>query len=252
MKFYLCELEAKDSLLRIALESSTSLGISDRFVPSALRVEFAGYCLHGGTLYPIVTHAHLAEPVLKFFVVYKGFAFGVTRVLDEVEREPIPVSLSVENDLGGQLTPISRYTGVIPYEQGEYYYVYNLNSVEVPRDATLSVSEDFSPSTPVSASQTFIVLGNRYAVSKDKVRTILPATLMTPFKTDEYDGFVDYGRILPVISVDGGNYVVVMENLAYRTTKVFHVSGKVLRQGTEETGVKEFVETADGVFEVLG
>ena len=94
----------------------------------------------------------------------------------------------------------------------------------------------------------FIVIGDVYALTKGSVKAILSSEFVTKFRVDNYDGFIDYGKIIPVVNLDDGNHVVVLENIAYRTSKVLQMSGKILIQ---ETTKEKYLETAEGTYKIL-
>lgn len=254
MRFFLCEIEhAKGSHL-LALPTKNFLGVSATFVPAPDGERAFGFAEYEERLYPVVTHADLEKPIFKYFAVYQNFAFGVTRILAEVESTPTPLTkTSPHESLASTgcdeiLREVSHYTGIIVHE-GQVYYVYNFSNVKVPNDAIVEkvllrkVTEQYT-----DTGGDFIVLGGKYAVRKDRVKTILSANLVTPFKTEEFDGFIDYERVIPVKNLDTGDYVVVLENVAYRTGKVYVVSGTVLEH--PEKGEK-ILETDAGVFKIV-
>jgi len=50
------------------------------------------------------------------------------------------------------------------------------------------------------------------------------------------------------VNLDDGNHVVVLENIAYRTSKVLQMFGKILIQ---ETTKEKYLETAEGTYKIL-
>lgn len=254
MRFFLCEIEHKGGVHCLALPSSELIGVSTLFVPAPQGERVFGFAEYEGRLYPIVTHAELEMPVFKYFAIYQKFAFGVTRILAEVESTPTPLTEKLFSEAlqdsrsEDVLKDVSHYSGIVVHE-GQIYYVYNFTNLRPPVNANV-VRARFSQKVEERQESigNFILLGEKYAVRKDQVKTILSANLMTPFKVDQFDGFIDYGRIIPVISLDNGEHVVVLENIAYRTGKIQLANGVVLEH--PEKGEK-VLETDMGTFKII-
>ncbi|HOK34006.1 MAG TPA: hypothetical protein PLM28_05255, partial [Fervidobacterium sp.] len=128
------------------------------------------------------------------------------------------------------------------------YYVYNIYNVHLPVDAKVQKREERVEAIKKDAMEEFIVIGDAYALTKGSVKAILSSEFVTKFKVDNYDGFIDYGKIIPVVNLDDGNHVVVLENIAYRTSKVLQMFGKILIQ---ETTKEKYLETAEGTYKIL-
>jgi len=247
VNFYICEIEHDKGNIQIALQKSEILGISDKFYPGPFEKNSFGFSLYGEYLYPVVTHSDLVSPIFKYFLIFPGFAFGVTRILQEIDGTPIPLSPDISSNEEIGFGKLSEYIGAIIIED-KPCYVYNTHNIQLPSNAVIKKNQEKAEKLKKETLGDFIVIGNTYALRKEAVKTILSAEFVTPFKIDNYDGFIDYGRIIPVINLDDGNHVVVLEDIAYRTGKVFQMSGNIL---TQETTKEEYLETLEGSYKIL-
>lgn len=247
MKFYVCEIEHEKGTVQIALSKSKITGISDQFFPGPVEGNVIGFSLYDGYLYPVVTHANIVGPIFKYFLIFPKFAFGVTRIVQEIEGTPTPLSPNIDADNNIGFEKLSEYTGAVIIED-KPYYVYNIYNVHLPVDARIQKREEKVETIKKDVTEGFVVIGNKYALTKSSVKAILSAEFVTPFKVDNYDGFIDYGKIIPVVNLDDGNHVVVLENIAYRTSKVLQMSGNILLQQTTN---EKYLETAEGTYKIL-
>ncbi|MFN3691493.1 MAG: hypothetical protein ACK4R7_01250, partial [Fervidobacterium sp.] len=137
MKFYLCEIEHTEfsdvEKIKIALQKDEILGITVKFHPGPEDSSIFGFAQYGNYLYPVVTHRKLKNPRFKYFLVFPKYAFAVTRIVQEVETDPIPIATDLDLSKDPQFEEISEYTGLIKLDNDEYY-VYNLNSAAFPKD----------------------------------------------------------------------------------------------------------------------
>jgi len=179
-------------------------------------------------------------------LIFPRFAFGVTRIVQEIQGNPTPLSPDVDLN-SNDFEKLSEYTGAVIIED-KPYYVYNIYNVHLPVDAKVQKREERAEAIKKDAMEEFIVIGDVYALTKGSVKAILSSEFVTKFKVDNYDGFIDYGKIIPVVNLDDGNHVVVLENIAYRTSKVLQMSGKILIQ---ETTKEKYLETAEGTYKIL-
>ena len=246
MEFYVCEIEHENGIIQVALSKSEIVGISDKFLPSPVEKGVLGFSLYGGYLYPVVTHSNIVGPIFKYFLIFPRFAFGVTRVVQEIQGKPTPLSPDIDLN-SNEFEKLSEYTGAVIIED-KPYYVYNIYNVHLPVDAKVQKREERVEAIKKDAMEEFIVIGDAYALTKDSVKAILSSEFVTKFKVDNYDGFIDYGKIIPVVNLDDGNHVVVLENIAYRTSKVLQMFGKILIQ---ETTKEKYLETAEGTYKIL-
>lgn len=248
MKFYICEIEHEKGTVNIAIQKSEVMGISTKFYHGPNPEEIFGFSKYGEYLYPVVTHSRLVNPVLKYFLVLPKYAFGVTRIIEEVDTEIVPITPGVETAISSKFEAIEEYTGIIQVSN-EIYYVYNIYNVEIPSSAKVVSSEHTSNKIEKAGeSANFLIIGEKYAIKKEAVKTILRSDLVTPYKFHGTDGFIDYKKILPVKALDDGYFVVVLENEAYRTGKIRLTSGKILLH--ESTG-KHLLETESGTYEFI-
>jgi len=246
MDFYVCEIEHENGSIQVALSKSEVIGISDKFLPGPVEKGAFGFSLYGGYLYPVVTHSNIVGPVFKYFLIFPRFAFGVTRIVQEIQGNPTPLSPDVDLN-SNDFEKLSEYTGAVIIED-KPYYVYNIYNVHLPVDAKVQKREERAEAIKKDAMEEFIVIGDVYALTKGSVKAILSSEFVTKFKVDNYDGFIDYGKIIPVVNLDDGNHVVVLENIAYRTSKVLQMFGKILIQ---ETTKEKYLETAEGTYKIL-
>ncbi|HOA17501.1 MAG TPA: hypothetical protein PKI47_06260 [Fervidobacterium sp.] len=246
MEFYVCEIEHENGIIQVALSKSEIVGISDKFLPSPVEKGVLGFSLYGGYLYPVVTHSNIVGPIFKYFLIFPRFAFGVTRVVQEIQGKPTPLSPDIDLN-SNEFEKLSEYTGAVIIED-KPYYVYNIYNVHLPVDAKVQKREERVEAIKKDAMEEFIVIGDAYALTKGSVKAILSSEFVTKFKVDNYDGFIDYGKIIPVVNLDDGNHVVVLENIAYRTSKVLQMFGKILIQ---ETTKEKYLETAEGTYKIL-
>jgi len=250
MKFYLCEILHKTGNINIAIPVSEVRGISNELYEAPEELSIFGFALYEEFLYPIVTHSDIENPVFKFFLILKEYAFGITRILEEIEATPTPFSPSVPVDRDKQFERISEYTGAINHE-GKIYYVYNLYYVTLPKNATVvkkETREAMGESKRERLTNRYIIIGKNFAVPIEKVKTILSADLITPFKTLEFDGFIDFGKTIPVKDLDGGKFVVILEDIGYRTSKLELLSGNIL---TQQATNERYLETPSGTYKIL-
>ncbi|MGQ9855344.1 MAG: hypothetical protein ACUVQF_01265 [Fervidobacterium sp.] len=259
MKYYLCEIENDSGNVKIAIQKDLVLGISDKLLKGHDQVGIFGFAIHGEQLYPVVTHTNLNNPLFKFFLILREFAFGVTRIVEEVETTPIPVTNSIPHDRGFE--KIAEYSGVIIHKENTYY-VYNTYFVELPTNARVierrmlsstDENREFKSNqerTHFSITEEYIVIGEKLAVSFKKVKNILPSSIMIHFKTDEFDGFVDYEKVLPVKDLDGGKFIVIVENLGYRTDNIRLTFGNILTHKTAD-GFETYLETPSGMYKLI-
>ncbi len=246
MEFYVCEIEHEKGIIQVALSKSEIVGISDKFLPGPVEKSVLGFSLYGGYLYPVVTHSNIVGPIFKYFLIFPRFAFGVTRVVQEIQGKPAPLSPDIELN-SNEFEKLSEYTGAVIIGD-KPYYVYNIYNVHLPVDAKVQKREERVEAIKKDAMEEFIVIGDVYALTKGSVNAILSSEFVTEFKVDSYDGFIDYGKIIPVVNLDDGNHVVVLENIAYRTSKVLQMLGKVLIQ---ETTKEKYLETVEGTYKIL-
>jgi len=246
MEFYVCEIKHENGIIQVALSKSEIVGISDKFLPGPVEKGAFGFSLYGGYLYPVVTHSNIVGPIFKYFLIFPRFAFGVTRVVQEIQGKPTPLSPDIDLN-SNEFEKLSEYTGAVIIED-KPYYVYNIYNVHLPVDAKVQKREERVESIKKDAMEEFIVIGDAYALTKGSVKAILSSEFVTKFKVDNYDGFIDYGKIIPVVNLDDGNHVVVLENIAYRTSKVLQMFGKILIQ---ETTKEKYLETAEGTYKIL-
>ena len=246
MDFYVCEIEHENGSIQVALSKSEIVGISDKFLPGPVEKGVLGFSLYGGYLYPVVTHSNIVGPIFKYFLIFPRFAFGVTRVVQEIQGKPTPLSPDIDLN-SNEFEKLSEYTGAVIIED-KPYYVYNIYNVHLPVDAKVQKREERVEAIKKDAMEEFIVIGDAYALTKGSVKAILSSEFVTKFKVDNYDGFIDYGKIIPVVNLDDGNHVVVLENIAYRTSKVLQMFGKILIQ---ETTKEKYLETAEGTYKIL-
>lgn len=257
MKFYLCEIEYTEFLdverIKIALQKDEILGITVKFYPGPKdNSGIFGFAQYGNYLYPVVTHRKLKNPRFNYFLVFPKYAFAVTRVIQEIETDPIPIATDLDLSKNPQFEEISEYTGLIKLKDDEYY-VYNLNNVAFPKDGKVRSidNKDISKEKKKCKGEeaNFLIIGDKYAVKKENVKTILQAELVTPYKFHGADGFIDYKKIIPVKELDSGKFVVVLQSEAYKTGKISLTSGKVFYH---ETTGKEILETTEGLYEIIG
>ncbi|HOP81720.1 MAG TPA: hypothetical protein PL174_00750 [Fervidobacterium sp.] len=246
MEFYVCEIKHENGIIQVALSKSEIVGISDKFLPGPVEKGVLGFSLYGGYLYPVVTHSNIVGPIFKYFLIFPRFAFGVTRVVQEIQGKPTPLSPDIDLN-SNEFEKLSEYTGAVIIED-KPYYVYNIYNVHLPVDAKVQKREERVEAIKKDAMEEFIVIGDAYALTKGSVKAILSSEFVTKFKVDNYDGFIDYGKIIPVVNLDDGNHVVVLENIAYRTSKVLQMFGKILIQ---ETTKEKYLETAEGTYKIL-
>jgi hypothetical protein len=246
MEFYVCEIKHENGIIQVALSKSEIVGISDKFLPGPVEKGAFGFSLYGGYLYPVVTHSNIVGPIFKYFLIFPRFAFGVTRVVQEIQGKPTPLSPDIDLN-SSEFEKLSEYTGAVIIED-KPYYVYNIYNVHLPVDAKVQKREERVEAIKKDAMEEFIVIGDAYALTKGSVKAILSSEFVTKFKVDNYDGFIDYGKIIPVVNLDDGNHVVVLENIAYRTSKVLQMFGKILIQ---ETTKEKYLETAEGTYKIL-
>ncbi|HOL04350.1 MAG TPA: hypothetical protein PK932_07015, partial [Fervidobacterium sp.] len=236
----------ENGIIQVALSKSEIVGISDKFLPGPVEKGVLGFSLYGGYLYPVVTHSNIVGPIFKYFLIFPRFAFGVTRVVQEIQGKPTPLSPDIDLN-SNEFEKLSEYTGAVIIED-KPYYVYNIYNVHLPVDAKVQKREERAEAIKKDAMEEFIVIGDAYALTKGSVKAILSSEFVTKFKVDNYDGFIDYGKIIPVVNLDDGNHVVVLENIAYRTSKVLQMFGKILIQ---ETTKEKYLETAEGTYKIL-
>ena len=246
MEFYVCEIKHENGIIQVALSKSEVIGISDKFLPGPVEKGAFGFSLYGGYLYPVVTHSNIVGPIFKYFLIFPRFAFGVTRIVQEIQGNPTPLSPDIDLN-SSDFEKLSEYTGAVIIED-KPYYVYNIYNVHLPVDAKVQKREERVEAIKKDAMEEFIVIGDAYALTKGSVKAILSSEFVTKFKVDNYDGFIDYGKIIPVVNLDDGNHVVVLENIAYRTSKVLQMFGKILIQ---ETTKEKYLETAEGTYKIL-
>lgn len=255
MKFYLCEIKHNKGTLNIAVEANGVIGIATKFHPGPDDGSVFGFVHHLNYLYPVVTHKEITNPLLKYFLILPNFAFGVTRIVQEILAEPILITPDIAVSKDQQFEKIAEYTGLIIVND-ETYYVYNLQNIQVPKEASVLPTNTFSKKDSIKATEEkhgienaeYLIIGNKYAVKKAKVKTILKSEFVTPYKFHDFDGFIDYKNIIPVKELDNGKFVVVLQNNAYKTNKISLTSGKVLIH--ENTG-KQILETEDGKYEII-
>ncbi|AMW32961.1 hypothetical protein SAMN04488510_10316 [Fervidobacterium changbaicum] len=257
-EYYLCEISHKNGAVRIAIQGDLVLGVSDIAFPAPEEIGVFGFALHDGYLYPVVTHSNLQEPVFKYYLILKEFAFGVTRIVQKTQAVPIPLSPDIPTDKSEDFKRLTEYTGVIVLEtdngKQELFYVYNTFYISLPKTARIvkqEIAETKSERHFGELRKKYIVIGNKFALPLENVLTILSADIVTPFKTEQWDGFIDYERTIPVRNMDegrAGKFVVVTQSVGYRTSKVGITEGKVL---TKETADEKYLETPDGIFKII-
>ncbi|MGC9796573.1 hypothetical protein MNL76_05910 [Fervidobacterium riparium] len=259
MKYYLCEIEHDNGNVRISIQKDLVIGITDKFLKGHEEVGIFGFAIYGQQLYPVVTHTNLNNPLFKFFLILREFALGVTRIVEEIDTTPIPVTHNIPHDRGFE--KFSEYSGVILHKDSTYY-VYNTYFVQLPTNARV-IDKDMLSGTVeskepksnqklsrFSITEEYIIIGEKLAVSFKKVKNILPSNIMIHFKTDEFDGFVDYEKVLPVKDLDGGKFIVIIENLGYRTDNIRLTFGNVLTHKTAD-GFETYLETPSGMYKLI-
>jgi len=192
MEFYVCEIEHENGIIQVALSKSEIVGISDKFLPGPVEKGVLGFSLYGGYLYPVVTHSNIVGPIFKYFLIFPRFAFGVTRVVQEIQGKPTPLSPDIDLN-SNEFEKLSEYTGAVIIED-KPYYVYNIYNVHLPVDAKVQKREERVEAIKKDAMEEFIVIGDAYALTKGSVKAILSSEFVTKFKVDNYDGFIDYGK----------------------------------------------------------
>ncbi len=250
MKFYLCEIVHSKGAVNIAIPVNEVLGIGNKLFKAPEELGIFGFALHEGYLYPIVTHRGIENPIFKYFLILKEYGFGITRVLQEIEAVPTPLSPSTPTQRDKHFEKLTEYTGAIDYE-GNIYYVYNLYYVTLPRNATVAkheATERIEALEKTELSNQCVIINESFAVELQKVKTILPADLLTPFKTTEADGFIDYMKTIPVKELDKGKFVVILENVGFRTSKLELSTGKIL---THQSTNEKYLETRIGTYKLL-
>lgn len=252
-EFYFCEVEHKNGVVRLAIDASLVIGISDVAFPAPKEIEVFGFALHDGFLYPVVTHSGLDEPVFKYYLILKEYAFGVTRIIEKAQAVPIPFAPDTPLNKDDQFRRLSEYSGVIVATEGctqQHYYVYNTYCVTLPKTARV-VKQDRKNEEKEHIRELknkYVIVGNTFAMPLSNVLNILSADVVTPFKTEEWDGFIDYNKIIPVKNIDTGKFVVITQNVAYRTSRVAISDGNILRK---ETSNETYLETPEGIYKIL-
>jgi len=196
---------------------------------------------------------YTSEPFGNYYLILKEYAFGVTRIIEKAQAVPIPFAPDTPLNKGDQFRRLSEYSGVIVAAEGsmqQHYYVYNTYCVTLPKTARV-VKQDRKNEEKEHIRELknkYVIVGNTFAMPLSNVLNILSADVVTPFKTEEWDGFVDYNKIIPVKNIDTGKFVVITQNIAYRTSRVAISDGNILRK---ETSNETYLETPVGIYKIL-
>lgn len=225
--YYLCEIEDDNDLIKIALPKEKVIGISDKVVKSTKTCDFA---LHKNKLYPILTHADLKNPKLKFFLIFKDFAFGITRLVKETKSTPIEI---IKNEL---------YTGLI--KDIEEYFIYNIEKLKPAQKVRYLDRNDNNKFD--EGKFNYVIVDRKYAISINNILTILLSKEIVKYPMEKFIGFVEYKKIIPVKQVKEGKYVIITKDIAYQCSDIETANGKVL-EGEDE----KVLESNIGKFPIL-
>ncbi|ABR31004.1 hypothetical protein SU69_05845 [Thermosipho melanesiensis] len=208
--YFLCEIEDKDKIYKIAVLKDKVIGISNSLIKSQLEIDF---CLFEDRLYPIYTHNNLKNPNLKFYFVFEKFAFGITRIIKESEQHP----KKIENN--------ELYSGVIIEEDS--YFVYNLEKISPAHAVQNSLNSKKIKNK--EEKKDYLVLDKTFAIHKTNVLSIMENSEIIIFPTSGYIGFVEYKEILPVKRIKDGKYVVITRNGAFQCKNIEITNGKLFQ-----------------------
>lgn len=219
--YFLCEIEDANNVIKIALPKNKIIGISINMIKS--NNLYYNFALFNNKLYPILTHANLKKPKLKFFLIFEKFAFGITRIIKESKNEKIEI---VEKEL---------YNGVI-IDENEEYYIYNLDKLVPPQEINYLKKEVQKQN---KKKKHFIVIDNQYAIYINKIKTILTKKELINFPVNDFIGFVEYQKFIPIKLIKPGKFIIVLDNIGFQCSNIQTINGEVIEGKDEKILVSE-------------
>ncbi|WP_129409687.1 hypothetical protein [Marinitoga lauensis] len=198
MNYYICELiDENNEIIKIALKDEI-LGVSKKFIKKNVEGKFLGYSKFKDTLYPVLTLPGKKSFILKNFLIYSSFAFGVTSIVKKVSIE----KFESFNDETLKIFPdLEIFSGYFEYDF-EDVFIYNINKADVklPKNYIIKTTKEKDFSKKEENIPNAFIIDNKFAILKgNSILSIIDKNSYCPFKYKNYSGFIEYkNKIFPV------------------------------------------------------
>ncbi|GAB6188927.1 hypothetical protein JCM30566_06660 [Marinitoga arctica] len=226
MYYYICELiDDKNYSTKIAIEDKI-IGVSAEFVEKNIDDNFLGYAKFKEILYPALTLPVKKNFILKMFLIFNSFAFGVTSIIKKVDVEK--VETFPENTLN--LFPhLKIFSGYFELE-GEEIFTFNIDKItdEIPQNNIIEMVKKISKDHKKLFIPNYYILDNKYAIKKENVISITDKRNYCKFKYQNYVGFIEYkNKIYPVKEITEKNkWILLTSNMGLLCKKIDFVFGE--------------------------
>ncbi|KAF2956220.1 hypothetical protein [Marinitoga sp. 38H-ov] len=227
MNYYICEIkDSKNNLIKIALVNEI-IGVSSKFVKKNIEGNFLGYSKFKDKLYPVITIPENKEFILKFFLIYNSFAFGVSSIIKNIEVSEIE---KFNSETLEQFPHLRIFSGYFELDNEEIF-VFNVNKVyeELPANFVVkNVEKDKEKKEDIINPNVFVI-DNKYSILRNKIINIIDSSTFCSFKHGEFDGFIEYkNKIYNVIKTsEKAKWIVVGEKVALLCEKIDFVYGEI-------------------------
>ncbi|MBM7559341.1 hypothetical protein [Marinitoga litoralis] len=227
MKYYICELvDNNNESIKIALEDKI-IGVSSEFIKKNIEGNFLGYVKFKDHLYPALTLPDKKEFILKIFLIYKSFAFGVTNI---IKNEKIDKIEKFNKETLELFPHLKIFSGYFEYNNEEIF-IFNIDKVydEIPENIVVKTPIKKKEEKEHVIKPNAYVIDNKISILKNNIISIIDTSGFCPFKSDEYDGFVEYkNKIYNVKKTsDNPKWIVISKKMALLSEKIEFEYGEI-------------------------
>lgn len=227
MHFYICEItDEQGNSIKIALKDKI-IGVSSEFINNNIEGNFLGYTKFKNLLYPVLSLPGKNFFILKTFLIYETFGFGVTSI---IKKEKINKIKKFSNETLDLFPHLKIFSGYFEYNDEEVF-IFNIEK------ALNELPENFVVKTPIKKKKEKInivkpnvyIIDNKISILKNDIISIIDTNGFCPFKHDDYDGFVEYKNKIYSVkkTAETPKWIVVAKNTALLCKKIEPEHGEI-------------------------
>lgn len=227
MNYYICEIiDNNDESIKIALEDRI-IGVSSEFIKKNIDGGFLGYSEYKSQLFPVLTLPKKNEFILKVFLIYKSFAFGVTNI---IKKEKIDKIEKFNEETLEMFPHLKIFSGYFEYNDEEIY-IFNIDKVfdELPDDIVVKVPNKKKEEKKEVIKSNAYIIDDKISILKNNIISIIDTSGFCPFKSGEYDGFVEYKNKIYNVKKTSENpkWIVISKKMALLSDKIEFEYGEI-------------------------
>ena len=227
MYYYLCEIEVRgNNVIKIALKDEI-IGVSSEFIDRNIEGNFLGYTKFKNQLYPVLSLSEKKNFILKIFLIYKSFAFGITSI---IKKEKINKIEKFNEEILEKFPHLKIFSGYFEYENEEFF-VFNIDKAfdEFSNEVIIKTINKKKEEKELIDKPNVYIVDEKISILKNTIISIIDKSNFCPFKHDKYEGFLEYkNKIYPVKKTsENSKWIVLSSRIALLCEKIESEYGEI-------------------------